>query len=357
MRLIDMRSGGGLLLLAAALALGVAAWRVMPLLDRGGRPDPLGRTVGDGKDVATYGFDLSTSLVPAGDIVASGLARDAMPALDDPPVMPAAGVAEFNADHRGSYLVSDDRVIGVTIGGQSRAYPVRVLNWHEVVNDTLAGVPIAVTYHPLCDSAVVFDRRAGGRTRRFGVSGLLLDSNLLLFDRSDSGGGESLWSQLRADAIAGPAAADGLALEVLPASLATWRDWVQAQPDTTVLQPDETRYERYRSNTYGNYFLTGKLRFPVDPLAPAGGLPLMSRVLVLEDETRQRVLSLQGAGLAGLPAAARELGAGIRVAGDGSSILVEAGPGTRTFYSLWFAWYAAHPDSAEAALAGPVPRF
>jgi len=294
--------------------------------------------------------------VPVGDIIASGLARDELPALDDPPSMPVAGVAEFNATHRGKYLVSDDRVIGVTIDGESRAYPVRVLNWHEVVNDTLAGVPIAVTYHPLCDSVVVFDRRVGERTLRFGVSGLLLDSNLLMFDRSETGGGdESLWSQLRARAIAGPAAAAGLSLRVLAASVADWQDWVAARPETTVLEPDEARFKRYQLNPYGNYFLTGRPRYPVDPLAPEGTLDWMSRLLVVEDGTRQRVLALQDLGAAELAAAAAELGVRVRATGAGPSLLVEADPGSRTVYSLWFAWYASHPDSAEAALKAPVP--
>ena len=356
MKLLDWRSGGGLLLVAVAIALAYAAWHPLRLDKQGAT------TVGDGRTVESYGFDLSTALVPADDIVASGLGKDKLRALDDPAVMPVVGVAEFNAAHNGKYLVSDDRVVGVAIGDQARAYPLRVLNWHEVVNDTLAGVPIAVTYHPLCDSVVVFDRRVGEQTLRFGVSGLLLDSNILMFDRQDEGD-ESLWSQLGARAIAGPAAAEARNLDVLPASIAGWQDWAEAHPQTTVLDPDEELYNRYRGNPYGSYYLAGKPRFPVDPLPPDDGLPWMTRVLVIQNETRERVLSLRRADLDNLPQAAQSLGAEVRVAhsenargmGDGTpSLLIEAQEGTRTYHSLWFAWYAAHPGSARAALRAAV---
>ena len=103
-----------------------------------------------------------------------------------------------------------------------RAYPLRVLVWHEVVNDTVSGLPILVTYNPLSEGIAVFDRRVAGRTLSFGVSGLLYQSNLLMYDRDGTRGAESLWSQLQARAVSGPAAGAGQTLELVPFALARW---------------------------------------------------------------------------------------------------------------------------------------
>jgi hypothetical protein len=238
-------------------------------------------------------------------------------------------------------------VIGVVVGEEARAYPIRVLNWHEVVNDTLGGLPIAVTYHPLCDSVVVFDRRVAGGTLEFGVSGLLWNSNLLMYDRRASPDEESLWSQLMARAVAGPAATgEGVALRVMPASVTRWDLWLAEHPDTTVVEPDPLLFERYERNPYGNYFLTGKLRFPVEPLPPPDGPPLMQRMIVIERDGRvwQRLIEKGPA-----PPVASPL-PGVTVRIDASeppvSVRVDAPSDTAVFYSLWFAWYATHPDTA-----------
>ena len=176
-RQLDWRSGGWLLLLMAILVLAVVAWRVVPLLGTSSR------AIGDGLHVESYGFSMAGLNVPRELVVAAGFPKDGMPALVDPAAMPGTGVVPLNESRRGKYVVTSDRVVGVILGGEARAYPVRLLNWHEVINDTLGGIPIAVTYHPLCDSVVVFDRRVDGETLEFGVSGLLFNSNQLLFDR------------------------------------------------------------------------------------------------------------------------------------------------------------------------------
>jgi len=131
------------------------------------------------------GFDLRDALVPPQAIEAGGPPRDGIPAIDEPRFVEAA--------HAG--LTDRDRVLGLALGADARAYPVRILNWHEVVNDRVDGQPVAITYCPLCGTGMAFDARIDGQATRFGVSGLLYNSDVLLFDRRT----ESLWSQIVRD--------------------------------------------------------------------------------------------------------------------------------------------------------------
>ena len=200
------------------------------------------------------GFDLSFSIIPVEQISKGGPPKDGIPALTNPPVVPA---------RKARFLRNGDIVVGVTFNGQSRAYPLRILLWHENANDTVGGIPIAVTYCPLCNSVVVFDRRIGGQTREFGISGLLWNSNVLLYDRQPDPSQESLWSQVLMKAVTGPAAKQGLRFKILPSDMTTWKDWRTRHPDTTVLS-NQTGYPRdYEFNPYERYFRSDALMFPV----------------------------------------------------------------------------------------------
>lgn len=232
--------------------------------------------IGDGRDPATYGFDLSNLNVPRELLVGSGQPRDFLQPLDDPKTISGSEVAPRNAAERQKYAVSTDRVVGVIVGGETRAYPLQLLNVHEVVHDTLGGVPIAVTYSPLCDSAVVFDRRVGDRTLRFGISGLLLNNNLVMYDLPlDPSGANptapSLWSQLAFRAIAGPAASENTQLTIAPGTqICTWAAWLLLHPETTVALPADGDRRRMKGTDYERYWMDGKVQFPV------GTIPLQS---------------------------------------------------------------------------------
>lgn len=259
--MLELRSGGWVLVVMVVLILAVLGWRLAVIV-----PNWNQRAIGDGRNVASYGFDLEVCLVPRERIAAARMPRDGLPALVDPPNLPAAEMETLRLGY-GPFLTPDDRVIGVRLDGEARAYPLRIVIWHEVVNDTIGGTPLAVTYNPLCDAAVVFDRRVNERTCTFGVSGLLYNSNLLLYDRQDAGG-ESLWSQLLLRAVAGPAAARGEALKPLPMRLLRWADWRAMHPDTRVLAPDPVRKRVYRREAYSTYFVSPRLEFSVAPLPP-----------------------------------------------------------------------------------------
>jgi len=155
------------------------------------------------------------------------LPKDYIPAIVDP-----AFAADWSGlDAEGDPTLPDGAaVLGVTRNGRARAYPLRILNHHEIVNDDFGG-PIAVTYCVLCGSAVTFERRVDGQPTTFGVSGKLWRADLVMYDQRS----ESLWSQLLATAINGPRTGDQLTL--LPTGLTTWGEWRERNPDTQVLLP------------------------------------------------------------------------------------------------------------------------
>ncbi len=346
------RSGGALLAASLGFALTGALYNLWPVLTAPRK------VRGDGRRADSYGFDLASCALPAGRIVSSGIPVDGLPALTGPAVLDAAS-SNFAGDRRrGKYLVGRDRVIGVAVGGEARAYPLRVLVWHEVVNDTLGGRPIAVTYNPLSEGAAVFDREVGGETLEFGVSGLLYQSNLLMYDRRPGGRGESLWSQLLARAVCGPAARAGARLDALPFSLAEWEEWARLHPETTVIAPVESEMEQVRKDVYGTYFSTEALRFPVDPMPPPGPFPPKTRLLAIGEEGSRLLLPLDFPPAALPSSRVLEPVPGIRIhyGARPASVLVEPGLAEGTpmlqFQAFWFAWHAMHPgESLDRTLA------
>ena len=282
---IDWAAGGWVLVLTLVLMSIVVYWRVSQW-----RLSPTG-AIGNGRDAATYGFDLASwdGDFPRGALVGSGQPKDGLPALITPEQMTADEVDTFNLENRGKYLIAEDVVIGVVVGAEARAYPFRVMNWHEIVNDVVGGMAIAVTYSPLTDSVVVFDRTIGGEVVEFGVSGLLLNSNTVLFDRRAEPAAESLWSQLAARSVSGPAA--GQTLSLLPFEITSWGDWRDRHPGTTVPLPGEYRLKRYQRNPYGSYYQTRELRFPVEPLPDEGSSPMRTWVAIGQPDQAELILA------------------------------------------------------------------
>jgi hypothetical protein len=313
---------------------------------------------GDGREATSYGFDLSAATVPATEVIASGMERDGLRALDDPITVAVAELDRVRVSRHSPLLVASDRVVGLVVDGEARAYPLLILRWHEVVNDTVRGRPVLISYSPLTDSVVVADRRVAAEELRFGVSGLLVDSNTLLYDRRPELGRSSLWRQLDAEAVSGPLA--GARLELLPAALVPWGEWLRLHPDTRVLAPQPSMASRYRRDPYSSYMGSDLLRFPVDPLPPTGRLHLKDRVVVVEVDGSTAVIPLPDlAARAGAPRGEVELtlaGVPLRLQFDRDlgTARVDLPTGVRNRvavrHAFWFAWYAAHPDRAPLPL-------
>ena len=268
--------GGGWVLVAMALVIGAFLLWATSGVFMAERP------VGRGSDPSTYGFTLEPMLADRAYLVGSGNPRDFLVSLDRPDTIRGAEVLRWNSEHRRKLVVPTDRVAGIVVNGEARAYPLSILNAHEVVNDVVGGVPVAITFSPLTDSLVAFDRRIDGTERTFHVSGLLLNSNLVMYDRpagaaggtADAAGAPSLWSQLGMRAIAGPAATRGTRLEPLPdVNIASWQMWLAAWPDTTVALGTPAMASRYKELSYARYCLTPRVDFPVDGLVDAAPEP------------------------------------------------------------------------------------
>jgi hypothetical protein len=282
------------------------------------------------------GFSLQPAGVPIDEILKGGPSRDGIPALDHPPSLPPAEAPWKDVD----------LVLGVEWKGEARAYPIAILDWHELVNDTLGGRPILVSYCPLCGTGIVFDRRVEGAVRRFGVSGLLYRSDLLMYDRET----ESLWSQISAEAVTGPSLGRRLAL--LRSRIERFGEWKRSHPETTVLSR-ETGYRRsYARSPYGSYAVSERLAFPAPldrryyPKMPTLGLRIEGG-----DARAYPALEVVRAG-----GVIRERfdGKPVEVAFDSEDQVfrVAAPDSIEVVQGYWFAWAAFHPHTSVFVSAG-----
>jgi hypothetical protein len=207
-----------------------------------------------------------TPLVDPDKVLAGGPPPDGIPAIDKP---------VFERADTVTWLAGREPVLSLTVGTETRAYPLQVMTWHEIVNDTVDGVPVAVTYCPLCNSGVAFHREVAGRVLSFGTSGMLYADNLVMYDRQT----ESLWPQLTGQASIG--VLTGTELVAIPMGVVAWDDFRQAHPSALVLTR-ETGFERpYGRNPYVGYDNPeGDLLFPL-PGETDNRLPVKERVVGL----------------------------------------------------------------------------
>ncbi len=284
------------------------------------------------------GFDLSNALIPVDEILSGGPPRDGIPSIDDPTFEPAGSQLPWR---EGDLLMTYDQ-------GQARyAFPVGILNWHEIVNHQSDGKPVLISFCPLCGTGMAFDPVVDGRQLTFGVSGLLYNSDLLMYDRQT----ESLWSQIEGRAISGPLA--GTELERVAVRHELWQTWRnRVGDDGRVLSTDTGFRRNYRKSPYGDYDLSERLYFPVSSTSreyhpktwvlgwthngesKAWPFPELANHLanqgevVLQDEIGGKSVSVHY----DPEAPSAELR-------DASGKLL---PGTRAF---WFAWYTFHPET------------
>lgn len=219
--------------------------------------------------------DFEKTSVAFSEIISGGPPKDGIPPIDNPQFVSVDEVDD---------LPDTEPVIGLTIDGEMKAYPLRILMWHEIVNDVLAGVPVTVTFCPLCNATIVFDRRVGERVLDFGTTGKLRNSDLVMWDRQT----ESWWQQALGRAIVGHYT--GTQLAFIPSRLESWSNFkTRANPRARVLVPSTPSLRAYGRNPYAGYdsgfpFLyRGTLPEGIEPLA---------RVVTLEGRKEAWTLEL-----------------------------------------------------------------
>ena len=311
------------------------------------------------------------------EIVWGGVSKDGIPALVNP---------KHIAPKEATYLEPDELVFGVSINGDVRAYPLRIMDWHEMFNDVVGGKPVALAYCTLCGSGILFDTLAEGRAAPvvFGSSGFLYRSNKLMYDKATN----SLWNQFTGRPVVGALTGSGIELRILPVAITTWKDWLARNPDTRVLSID-TGYNRDYSpgKPYGEYFASKDLMFPArvrdERLKPkdyvfavrtvgaekAWPLAAFSKSRVINDEIGDIDVVLVGDTTSRTVRAYRAEGRDFRPDPDNAAKLIDddgvwaieehnlVGPDGRKLARLaghiayWFAWQGYKP-AAELATEG-----
>lgn len=191
--------------------------------------------------------------IPLDQIVSGGVPKDGIPSIDNPRFVSIKEAQRF--------LVDGDFGIGLEYRGEARFYPFKILVWHEIVNDWVAGEPLAITYCPLCLTGIVFKREVNGQPVEFGVSGKLFNNNLLMYNRSKDPKNESLWLQAVGRAVVGPDT--GKELEIIPSDNIAFGDWQKAHPEGKVLSQQTGFNRNYDRDPYGNYYTTPGTLFPL----------------------------------------------------------------------------------------------
>lgn len=279
------------------------------------------------------GFDLANSIIPVAEILSGGPPRDGIPSIDKP---------HFVSASKADYLKPDDRVIGINFIGEVRAYPIRILNWHEIVNDKIKSQSVAVTFCPLCGSGIVYSANIDGKAHKFGVSGLLYNSDVLLYDRET----ETLWSQILSKGVSGKLV--NKTLKIIPSSHTSWAAWKKKYPQTKVLSTKTGFGRDYNRTPYGSYTTNSSIYFPT--AFKSKKYHPKERVLGITINGKHKVypfseLAKSGGGVLLDQFSGKKLRLEFDVTNRDGEIKDSTGKILPSVNSFWFAWYAFHPDA------------
>ncbi|MCC6921712.1 MAG: DUF3179 domain-containing protein [Nitrosomonas sp.] len=278
------------------------------------------------------GFVLDGALIPENEIFSGGPPKDGIPSLDNPVFVNAA---------QAHFLRDSDRVLALTRNGISKAYPLRILNWHEIVNDRFGDESIIITYCPLCGSGTANKAEINGRQLQFGVSGLLYNNDVLMYDRQT----QSLWSQILSQAVTGPM--KGVELSAVPVTHTTWGDWRERHPNTLVLSQETGFNRNYHINPYDGYERDSSIMFPVR--FRAEGYHPKEQVLGLIVDGKAKAYPFvelaQGSGVVDDQLGNHRIQIKYNHTHQSAEAFDEKGEPLPGVVLFWFAWYAFHPQT------------
>lgn len=310
-----------LLLCIAFVNVSVAAQENRAGNPRGYQPDAL---------LEVFKLTQADSDVPFDSIMQACPARDCIPSIDQPMFVNVKSV---------DYLQDDDLLLVITHNKITRAYPTRILDHHEIVNDMFGTDPVAVTYCPLCGSGLAFDRRHGGQVLEFGVSSLLHNSDLIMYDRQT----ESLWQQITGGSFAGKSR--GSQLKSLPLSVVEWKGWSEQNPYAEVLTVADIKSDAYMKDAYGDYATNDRLYMPVS----ATDARLHPKRVIYAMKIGEQAFAIDSEWLAKQGQWSDEFkGQNLEVkhSGNGEVTASLDGKAVTITRMYWFAWYSFHPQTA-----------
>ena len=276
--------------------------------------------------------DFTNAKVDEKEIIDGCSGKDCIPSIDEP---------QFESIEEATWLADDDIVFTIDYKGIQRAYPQRILNWHEIVNDTIAGDPITITFCPLCGSAVAFERTVNNVITEFGVSGKLHNNDLIMYDRYEG----NLWQQITGEGIVGPAAIRNEVLTPVTIGSTTWGEWKTQQPDTQVLSR-ETGYQRdYDRYPYGTYEENDELLFGIEELDTSLQIKTVVYGVEVNGASKAYPLSVLQPGQK-IQDTVGNIDIIIQLADDGTvEVETDSGEEIVPLRLFWFAWAAFHPDT------------
>jgi hypothetical protein len=276
------------------------------------------------------GFDLEGTLLPREEILAGGPSRDGIESVDEP---------EFVAVEEARWVAVRNPVLGVAVGEEAHVYPVHLIEPHQIVNDEVGGVTVVVTYDPLAAVPRAYRRDVDGRTLTFGVSGLVYNSNFLLYDRET----ESLWLQFTGEAIAGPVA--GKKLVRVPIRQELLGTWLSRHPLSGVMSRSRPQRIDYRYSRYTRYVTQDKIIFPVK----ARDDRFHAKELVLGVVVGGRPRAYLGSLVTRAGGQVEDEFGGKKIefsySSDDGIFSYEVAEGVEVTEAYWFAWKAFHPDT------------
>ncbi len=265
-------------------------------------------------------------------ILGGGPPKDGIPSIDNP---------DFTSVEEADKWIEDDElVLAIIYRGVKRVYPHKIMVWHEIVNDTIAGDPILITYCPLCGSGIAYESRINGQAVEFGTSGKLYNSNLLMYDRMT----DSYWTQITGRAIVGELS--GTLLTPISIDTVVWEDWKNAHPDSEVLSRNTGFARNYDRDPYGDYYENTSIWFPIEKSDDR----LHPKTFILGIEVNGVHKAYQDKDLRELKVIEDTVG-GVRIrlekddAGIVKVINLDTGEEIVKEGDFWFAWAAFHPDT------------
>lgn len=278
------------------------------------------------------GFNLSNASISVSEIKDGGPPKDGIPSIDNPSFLKASE----------NSLSKNDRILGVYENGIAKAYPIAILNYHEIVNDHFGDKAIVVTYCPLCGSGIAFDAQVNDKTLTFGVSGLLYNSDVLLYDRET----ESLWSQLKYESVSGSML--GNELKILNTANTTWSNWKEKHPKSLVLSENTGFNRNYTRNPYPDYDKSTGTYFPVSQKDDRFHSKEMVIGITLNGKTKAYTFSelekLDGKALEDT-FAGQKLKVKYNPEAKSAEIFAADGEPIPAITNFWFAWFAFNPNT------------